>query len=131
MRSEDEIDTALRSVTEKAAGGEFDQALKQGLPLLQQHPEDPRVSGVLAGVLWRAGEVEEAAKLFSRTTIRSPRSALASLGLFHCLWGLGRLDEARTEVARFLALGSSEEHELLLEEMGWRFDGDSGLVVDK
>jgi predicted Zn-dependent protease len=131
MRRDDNIDVTLRTVTEHANTGSFEQALALAMPLLDSHPNDARVLGVSAGVLWRAGRLEEAVGLFARAASASPKSELASLGLFHCLWGLNRPEEAKAEVARFLSIASSREYDLLLEEMGWRFDADSKSVVTK
>lgn len=131
MRKDDEIDAVLRSVTEKASRGEFEQAFAEGAPLLELHPKDPRVLGVVAGVLWRTGRFEEAAELFARTTTISPRSELASVGLFHSLWSLKRVEEARAEATRFLSNGSSREYELLLDEMGWKFDVRTKSITEK
>jgi Tfp pilus assembly protein PilF len=59
---------------------------------------------------------------FARVVELSPRSELASLGLFHSLWQLKQYRAARAELVRYLTTYESDECEQLMVEMGWRFD---------
>ncbi|HYQ00033.1 MAG TPA: tetratricopeptide repeat protein [Polyangiaceae bacterium] len=123
MNATDGINRVLSNATELASRGEFSKALGVLEPLAVSEPNDPRVLGVLAGVYFRQDRFEEAARYFRRATERSPRSELASLGLFHALWKLGEQLSAEQELTRFLSIRESEEYRMLLEEMGWRFEG--------
>ena len=124
-REPDQVDEVLSRVTEIAAGGDLVRALELVEPLQEKMPEDRRVLGVLGGVLWRQGKLREASSCFRKVTVMSPRSELASVGLFHCLWQLGNVEEAKAEAVRLLSLRESAEYESLLEELGWEFrDGE-------
>jgi hypothetical protein len=46
-----------------------------------------------------------------------PESEKISLGLFHCLWGRGKQEEALEEMRRFLTSADSEEYRLILENL--------------
>lgn len=124
-RESDQVDEVLSRVTEVAAGGDLVRALELIKPLHERMPEDRRVLGVLGGVLWRDGKPTEASECFRKVTVMSPRSELASVGLFHCLWQLGNLEEAKAEAVRLLSLQESAEYESILDELGWEFrDGE-------
>jgi hypothetical protein len=47
----------------------------------------------------------------------SPKSELASLGLFQSLNDIGRKDEAFTEMRRFLSLSKSDEYNRFLHDV--------------
>ena len=59
----------------------------------------------------------EASKLFGHIVRLKPDTELASRGLFHSLWKLGRHNEALEEMKRFLLIADSEEYRQLLKGM--------------
>ena len=55
--------------------------------------------------------------LLKRAVELSPRSELASVGLFHSLWDLGKVNQAFAEMRRFLRLSDSPEYSKLLRDL--------------
>jgi predicted Zn-dependent protease len=91
---------------------------QRGLVLLAgQYPNSAPVIGYLAGVYYRFRQLKRASELFRRTTELSPKSELASVGLFHSLWGQGFKQQAFDEMRRFLSLHHSTEYAQLLHDM--------------
>jgi predicted Zn-dependent protease len=95
-----DIDEKLARATDLANRNEFSAALGLVEPLAASEPNNPRVLGVFAGLYFRQGKLEEASRYFRRATELSPKSELASLGLFHSLWGTGEHTSAEREIAR-------------------------------
>ena len=85
--------------------------------LVLVRPDYAPVHGVLGGVLFELDEFDDAAEEFGIATRLSPRSELASLGLFHALNELGRKDAALAEMVRFTSVRDSAEYDLLRAEM--------------
>lgn len=110
---EKEFDDALRL----RDAGQVDDAVKILEALAQRRPDAYPVLGTLAGIQYSQGDMEGARKNFSRTVELSPRSELASRGLFHALYRLGRLVEAFEEMARFRSLKRSSEYDSILEDL--------------
>jgi Flp pilus assembly protein TadD len=82
--------------------------------LVGLRPDSALFNATLANALNTLGEVDEAERLFKQAVSLSPRSEKVSLGLFHCLWGRGKQDEALEEMKRFLSLADSDEYRLIL-----------------
>ncbi len=85
--------------------------------LTERYPEDAASFGMLGGIYYEIGEFGEAIRHFKETTSLSPRSELASRGLFHSLLEAGRNDEAKMELQRYIDLTSSEEFRTLLRAL--------------
>jgi tetratricopeptide (TPR) repeat protein len=73
---------------------------------------------VLGGLYSDVRRFSDAAAAFRRFLSTSPKSELASLGLFHALWDLGREEEAVAEMHRFLEVADSKMYRLLLCDLG-------------
>ncbi len=86
--------------------------------LALERPDYASVRGVLGGVLFELHEFREAAEEFRATTRLSPRSELASLGLFHSLLRMGDRAAAIAEMQRFTSLRESPEYTSLQLELG-------------
>ncbi len=97
--------------------GKKAQAKRGLVALARQHPRSAPVLGYLAGVYFQTDDLENAAEYFRRTTELSPTSELASVGLFHSLWGLGMKQVALDEMRRFLSISESSEYDLLLHDL--------------
>ena len=82
-----------------------------------EHPNHAAILGMWSGIYHHLEDWERALPLYQRTVLLSPKSELASLGLFHSLWSVGKKDEAFAEMKRFLSHSESEEYRLLLEEI--------------
>ena len=61
--------------------------------------------------------VEKAVAAFRRATELKPESETASLGLFHCLWEMGRKEEALDEIGRYLKIADCEDYRNILAEI--------------
>ena len=82
--------------------------------LVKLRPDSALFNATLANALDTLGEVDEAERLFTQAISLSPKSEKISLGLFHCLWGRGKQNEALEEMKRFLSLADSDEYRLIL-----------------
>ncbi len=82
--------------------------------LVERHPDRGAVWGSLGKAYFEAGDFPAAAEAFGRTTVLSPSSELASLGLFHSLWKTGAGAAALVEMKRFLSVAPSAEYATLL-----------------
>lgn len=77
--------------------------------------------GELGGLyLFDLDDPSAAREWYQNAVELSPRSEMASLGLFHSLVGCDELLEALDEMRRFLTLQSSDEYRCLLREMSER-----------
>ena len=85
--------------------------------LAAKFPHRPAILGVLGSVRLGLGEYERALECYRETAALCPAFDLASLGLFHSLWGLGRREEAFAEMRRFQSVASSEEYDRLREAL--------------
>ena len=82
--------------------------------------EDPTSTAILAvygHVCWEMELLEEAVTLFKQATKLSPRLEAVSLGLFHCLWALGRRDQALEEAKRFQSCSDSQDYREIISQI--------------
>lgn len=116
--TDDELDNAFRSATSLRDAGDLAGARRTLEGLAEQHPEVFGIWLVLGGVQLSQADYVAAERSFAAAVSLRPRSELASLGTFHTLKYLGRVDDAFAEMRRFLALRpKSKEYALLLAEM--------------
>lgn len=97
--------------------GRFHEANQMLLKLEEENPRDLAIALVRAGVLLKMDKFQEASELFGKITRSRPDADLASRGLFHSLWKLGRYDEAFEEMKRFLSIADSEGYLELLGDL--------------
>jgi predicted Zn-dependent protease len=102
---------AIRLKTE----GKLREAKEALNALAAARPSYPPVRGVLAGVLFELEEFTTAAEEFGTASRLSPKSELASLGLFHSLLRIGRRVDAIAELRRFIASQASPEYTMFLD----------------
>lgn len=121
MPSTNTTDPALRDCLNRAIElgrqGKHRAAVKVLIPMLESHPRSAAVYGYLGGSYFELGEYDQSTECFRKATRISPKSELASLGLFHSLWSQGSLPEAFEEMKRFLSSADSKEYETLLRDM--------------
>ena len=84
--------------------------------LAAEYANQPAIFGMLGAIYRSLDDYELAVGNFQRAASLSPKSELASLGLFHSLWQVGRREEAMDEMSRFLLVAPSEEYALLIED---------------
>jgi predicted Zn-dependent protease len=97
--------------------GQFESAKKMLLDLQEKDPQSTAVLAVLGDVYWDMGLLEDAVGVFKRAIQLSPTLEAVSLGLFHCLWKLGRRVEALEEVKRFQCISNSEDYTEIVKEI--------------
>jgi tetratricopeptide (TPR) repeat protein len=84
----------------------------------KENPNQSVILGMWASIYFHLEDWKKALPLYQRTTQLKPKSELASFGLFHSLWNLGKQDEAFSEMRRFLSISDSEEYRQLIKDMG-------------
>jgi tetratricopeptide (TPR) repeat protein len=97
--------------------GDLESAYTLLSDIASKNPNSAPALGVLADVAYSKGLIQEAAEWFRKVTILSPKSEMASLGLFHSLFDLGDTNGAFDEMKRFMSIQHSDEYELLLSEI--------------
>lgn len=86
--------------------GKTEEAIK-GLTHIINTTEDhflAPVYGVLGGIYFENDKLEIALHNYKKAVSLTPSSELASLGVFHSSWDLGKISEAINEMERFLLL---------------------------
>lgn len=83
--------------------------------LSDELPQSATVAIVLGDTYWDLGELDHALPWFLKAGDLKPSNELASLALFHCLWEMGRTDDAFDEMRRFLKDNDSDEYKQILE----------------
>ena len=116
--TDDEFKTLYAEAFALKKTGQFVEARERLTLLALERPDYAPVHGVLAGVLFELNEFREAVREFGTAARLSPRSELASLGLFHSLLKLGERTAAIAEMKRFTSLRESPEYALLQAELG-------------
>ena len=86
--------------------------------LRETNPESASVHALLGDALWEQGKLAESIPAFRRAVVLSPKSEMASLGLFHTLMESGDKSSAVAEMRRFLGVADSEEYESLARSLG-------------
>jgi predicted Zn-dependent protease len=97
--------------------GQFECARKMLLDLHEKDPQSTAILAVLGDVYWDMRLLEDAVSVFKRAIQLSPTLEAVSLGLFHCLWQLGKREEALEEVMRFQSLADSEDYREIFREI--------------
>lgn len=120
------IDDEFKALFEEAMGfkkaGNLVEATRCLTRLALERPDYAPVRGVLAGVLYELKEFGKAVIEFGAASRLSPRSELASLGLFHSLLNTGDRAAAVAEMKRFTNLRLSAEYDLLRAEFQAELD---------
>jgi predicted Zn-dependent protease len=111
---EDRFNSALLSRDR----GEAKEGLEILLELDREYPNEPAIVGMTGSLYWELKEYERARDWYRRAVELSPKSELASIGLFHSLWRTGDRDAALQEMNRLEQLRSSEEYQRLRGELG-------------
>lgn len=97
--------------------GRFAEAEDILSQLMEQYPENLGIVLVRAGVLFNLERFHDAYTLFKTILDSRPDHELASRGLFHSLWKLGKHDDAFKEMKRFLSITSSDAYTELLNDI--------------
>ncbi len=103
----------------------FAEALFVIEPLIEKYPGNLKLVMMAAYLHWELGGLDKASCIFRSATKLAPKSEEASLGLFHCLWELGKQVEALDEVKRFMAVSYSQEYMDIVREINSKTCPDS------
>lgn len=78
------------------------------------------------------GDLEAAELAFRHATAIAPKLELASMGLYHALWGLGRKQDALREMERYVALRPNSAGYRELLETGYSgFSDEDRQLLDR
>lgn len=113
MDIKDEFSLAAR-LSEK---GDLKGALKILERIIIIKPDSAKLTAVLANTYWELKDTEKALTYFKKATELAPEWEEASLGLFHCLWGQNKKEEALEETKRFMSLSYSKDYEEIVREI--------------
>ena len=111
-----ELDAVLQSAINAYHAGKVSQAIN----VLTRRSNDFKAGklwGYLGFLYTETRNDRKAAAAFRKAVALSPRSELASLGLFHSLWRIGRVDAAFNEMRRFIKSTDSPRYRQLLRDM--------------
>jgi predicted Zn-dependent protease len=111
------LDRQLGAAIKANRAGQASRAIGMLKTLAAEYPKSAAVIGYLGGVYFEQERFADAEKAFRKTVALSPKSELASLGLFHSLWSLGRRHESFAEMRRLLTNVDSEEYKTLLRDL--------------
>ena len=111
-----ELDKKIEKVLELKKQDKYKDALCEAENLTEKYPEIGSVYGLAASIYFELDRFEEAAQKYRKATEISPKSEMASLGLFHSLWQIGSNDAAFEEMKRYMSIAESEEYNELLEK---------------
>ena len=109
-----ELDGKIEKILELKRLKKYKDALGEAEELSVLYPEIGSVYGLAASIYFELDRFEEAVKKYRKATEISPKSEMASLGLFHSLWQLDRGDEAFEEMKRYMSIAESSEYNELL-----------------
>jgi predicted Zn-dependent protease len=115
--NKDQLKTTLDRSIKLIGRGKHREALRILNPLSRQHMRSAAVFGTLGRAFFEIGDMEKAGNAFRRAVDLNPKSELASLGLFHSLWGQEAASEAFAEMRRFLSMTDSTEYKTLLRDL--------------
>jgi tetratricopeptide (TPR) repeat protein len=118
MKAEDKakIESAFNRAIKIWHEGDDRAAILMLERLAVEYPNNPAILGVLGGIYYGLEEYKISSDYFQRTLALSPKSDLASRGLFFSLRNIGKSDEAISEMERFLPVSQSEEYDFLVRE---------------
>lgn len=114
-----EFEKLFEEAVKLRESGSLYEAIKKLKAILSGNPKyDTAVLGIMGNIYWELSELNKALKCYRKAVELNPKSEMASLGLFHTLWKLGKEDEGFDEMERFLSISNSKEYSLLLDELG-------------
>ncbi len=120
--SPDRQDQRLSRLLEEALGykirRDFAGAVRVLLNAVEEYPDAAAGWGLLGSIYWcELGKPKKAIPCLEKAVRLSPRSELASLGLFHSLWQIGKQGEALEEMKRFQTVSHSKDYDEILAEI--------------
>ena len=103
------------------------EAIRILTELDRRFPDRSVIVGTLGSIYFSLKDWANALPVYEKAVLLSPKSELASLGLFHSLWHHERFEDALEESKRFIRInGLTSEYSILLDELddGGMFGSD-------
>ncbi len=116
-KKDKELNKKFEEIIKLKEQGNYNDAISKAKKLNIDYKNLGSIHGLLAIVYFEIDEFDEAAKYYKKTTIISPKSKMASLGLFHSLWQLGDKNGAFEEMKRYMNVAKSKEYEELYKNL--------------
>ncbi len=85
--------------------------------LSDKDPRSAAIFAVLGDVCWSMKLLDDAVHAFRCAVALAPTLEAVSLGLFHCLWQLGKREEALEETKRFMSVADSDDYRMIVREI--------------
>ena len=105
--------------------GKVEDALQIGDQLIKLEPESAAVNGIIGMIHLDSKQPKIAIGFCEKAVAKSPRSELASLGLFHSLWSAEAINQAMDEIQRFICANpASEIYDEIIAEIKDKWDED-------
>ena len=124
LTKKQQLDELLQSAIDAFHAGQLDSAIALLAQRANIFPKAARLWGYLGFLYGEAGQHAKAERAFRKTTVLSPHSEQASLGLFHSLWNTGKTDAAFDEMRRFVKSNDSPRYRQLIRDMLAEAPGD-------
>jgi len=113
-----EMERLFKEAIELRDIGNLEGASKLLLSMMKMYPDVPAIYLVSGGIYKNLEQLDEAVSCFRKAVQLEPKSELASLGVFHCLWQKEEYDDALHEMRRFLeAGGKSKDYDDIIQEL--------------
>jgi len=116
LNKKQQLDELLQLAIDSYHAGKVSRAIRLLVDRAGEF-KSPKLWGYLGFLYGEAGNEQKAVHAYRKATALSPRSELASLGLFHSLWRADHTDAAFDEMRRFLKSNDSPQYRLLLRDM--------------
>jgi tetratricopeptide (TPR) repeat protein len=97
-----DVENLINDALSLKAKGKYSKGLKILKPLEKEFPKDSVITGIIASIFYENKDYLNSEKYFKKTILLNPNSELASLGLFHSLLFLNKVDEALYELRSFI-----------------------------
>lgn len=97
--------------------GQYSKGLKIMKQIEKQYPNNSVVHGIIASLYYEKNDFEKSEKYFRKTVELNPNSELASLGLFHSLIFLNKVNEALYELRNFVKNHPVKLYKITIDEL--------------
>lgn len=125
MQKSDEL--VLKKTIVLTNKGQFKEAIRVLGPLLKKYPESSLVSFVAAKFYYESGKYYSSSKYFKRLVLLKPDSEIASLGLFHSYFELGKIALGLKEITRFCKRNNPKLYRTTIKELNENIDDFSKI----
>jgi predicted Zn-dependent protease len=102
--------------------GKYSEGLKILKPLERKFPENSVIAGIIASIFYESKDFLNSEKYFRKTITLNPNSELASLGLFHSLLFLNKVNEALYELKKFINDHQPKLYKVTIKELKDNFN---------